>query len=140
MFAGRDIVLVREAFSLGAFLLGPIWFAPHRMWAALGIWAGAATSLAFLGGYLELSATETLGAVFILHAFLGLEHGALRQAALRRRGYHLVDVVEGSGAMEAELVFHARMMPPDAAQADGKALRPRLRPAQPIGLFLQGDH
>ncbi len=34
---GRDPVLVAEAFSWGAFLLGPLWFTIHRAWIPAAI-------------------------------------------------------------------------------------------------------
>jgi hypothetical protein len=40
--ADRKLVLVKEAFSWGAFLFGPLWLLAHRAWIAAAIWyAGA---------------------------------------------------------------------------------------------------
>ena len=41
-------VLVREAFSWGAFLFGPLWLLAHRLWLAALLWFVAAAALLML--------------------------------------------------------------------------------------------
>jgi hypothetical protein len=81
-------VLVREGFSLGAALLGPLWLALHRAWvpAALAFAAYAAVD--------SLTADATrlvLDAGLVL--LLGLSGHDLRRWSLDRRGFTLAEVV-----------------------------------------------
>jgi hypothetical protein len=81
---GAAPVLVREGFSLGAFLFGPLWLASHGAWllaavalaidAVVAIWAPvwASVGLAFL---------------------FGLFGQDLRRYALELRGYTVVHVL-----------------------------------------------
>jgi hypothetical protein len=81
-------VLVREGFSLGGALLGPIWLALHRAWipAALALAAWLAVgSLTADGTRLLLEAGLML--------LLGLSGHDLRRWSLDRRGFTLAEVV-----------------------------------------------
>jgi Protein of unknown function (DUF2628) len=83
-------VLVREGFSLGAALLGPLWLALHRAWVpaalALAAWV-AVDTLTADGTRLVLDAGLVL--------LLGLSGHDLRRWSLDRRGFTLAEVVTG---------------------------------------------
>jgi len=94
-------VLVREGFSLGAALFGPLWFALYRAWVpaafALAAWL-AVDVLAEGGARLVLE----IGLVLLL----GLSGYDLRRWSLERRRFTLVEVVT---ARNAETAF-ARLL------------------------------
>ncbi len=94
-------VLVREGFSLGAALFGPLWLALHRAWlpAVLVLAAGmAVNALASGDARLVLDAG--------LMVLQGLSGHDLRRWSLARRGFTLVEVV---AARNAETAF-ARLL------------------------------
>ena len=93
---GAEPVMVREGFSCGALILGPLWLAAHRTWIA------AAISLA---GYILIAAFAPEPAGVILAAglmlILGLTGNDLRRQALEHRGYLLVHVLAASNRDDA---------------------------------------
>jgi hypothetical protein len=80
--------LVREGFSLGAALFGPVWLVLHRAWipaaAALGAWLA-------VGGLTSGGTPLVLGVGLVL--LLGLSGHDLRRWSLDRRGFTLAEVV-----------------------------------------------
>jgi hypothetical protein len=80
--------LVREGFSWGALLFGPVWLAAHRAWIP------AAISLAAYV-LIVLMASPATAAILLLGAavILGLVGHDLRRWALEWRGYLLVHVL-----------------------------------------------
>jgi hypothetical protein len=89
-------VLVREAFSWGAFILGPLWLAAQRAWIA------AAISLAvfvLIGTFAAEPAGGILALGFAL--ILGWTAHDLRRWALENRGYLLVHVLAAGSADDA---------------------------------------
>jgi hypothetical protein len=85
---GRPPVLVREGFSLGAFLFGPFWLAWRRLW----LWA--------LGMLVLVVAVALLlpdgisgPAVLALHLIAGFEGRELQRARLARLGLPMQGVV-----------------------------------------------
>jgi hypothetical protein len=89
-------VLVREGFSLGAALLGPLWLALHRAWvpAAFALAASLAIS--------ELATGGTLLVLEIgLALLLGVSGHDMRRWSLDRRGFTLSEVVTARNADSA---------------------------------------
>jgi hypothetical protein len=83
-------VLVREGFSWGAFLFGPIWLAWRRAWVA------AALSFAMYMLVWMVIPTPARGILIVAEAFLlGLLGHDLRRWALERSGYLLLHVLRG---------------------------------------------
>ena len=83
----RPPVLVREAFSWGAFLFGPFWLLLRGLWLAALVWLLAAASIVLL---LPALAVAILPAAQFL---LGCHARDLRRRALARRGYEQAHVV-----------------------------------------------
>ena len=108
MRAGSEPVLVREGFSWGAFLFGPLWLAAHRVWipAVLGLVAT---------GLIVLLTTEATSVVLVggLMLLLGLSGFDLRRWSLDHRGYLLGQVLTGRSESEALASLLARR--PDLA-------------------------
>jgi hypothetical protein len=89
-------VLVREGFSLGAFLFGPLWLAAHRAWVpaafVLAAWLAIGT----------LTTDGTCAALTLSLALLqGLSGHDLRRWSLDHRGFTLAQVVTGRGPDDA---------------------------------------
>ncbi len=92
---GRGPVLVREGFSWGAFLFGPLWLACNGAWTAAGLALAA----------LVLAGTTPFGpaAGFALFFVLGLFGNDLRRWSLRLGRFDLAHVVAGRSRDEAML-------------------------------------
>ena len=75
------VVVLKDGFSLPAFILGPAWLLWHRLWieasAALLVWGVA----------LFLSSTAGTVILLLLHWLVGLEGNEWRRRALRRKGF-----------------------------------------------------
>jgi hypothetical protein len=104
--ASMRAVLVRDGFSIIAFLVPLVWLLWHRLWieaillfaASVAVMAaGQALGHAFVGGALS----------FVLSVYVGLEGAALRIGALRRRGWREWGAVEAGNAAEAEIRYLA---------------------------------
>jgi hypothetical protein len=84
----REPVLLRDGFSWGALLLGPVWLLLHRAWvpAALGFAAFV------LAGTLlpDAAAGVAIPALMLLH---GLSGNDMLAWGLERRGYRLTHVL-----------------------------------------------
>ena len=89
-------VLVREGFSLGAAVLGPVWLALHRAWVP--------AVLAFTA-YIAVDSLTMDGARLVLDAglmlLLGVSGHDLRRWSLDRRGFTLAEVVTARNAEAA---------------------------------------
>ena len=101
-------VLVRDAFSVLAFLLPPLWLLWHRLWIEAALVFALGVGLTALG---EVAGLGFAGAVLslLVSVCVGLEGAALRVNALRRRGWHEWGVVEASDPAEAEIRYAAEV-------------------------------
>jgi len=95
--ANARLVLVREGFSFGALVFGPIWLAMHRAWIA----AGATFLLTVL---IALLAKPPASIVLILGLalLLGFSGRDLVRWSIARRGYLESNVVTGRNEDEAQ--------------------------------------
>jgi hypothetical protein len=116
--SGRTPVLVREGFSWGALLFGPIWLAVHRVWVAAVLTLAATIVIVVLAR--DGTATALLTALIVL---LGLSGNDLRRWSLDHRGYLLAQVVVARDELEAlgRLLdrrpdLRGSFLPPEAAQ------------------------
>jgi len=138
---GSDVVLVRDAFSVGACLLSPLWFLWRRAWLGLFAWAAgliAILALAWVGG-LPPAAWGLI--VFAFLVLIGLEGPTFWRAALARRGYATGDVAEGASREDAEAVFlvrHLAEAPREPMRSSGFE-RGQDRRNEAVGLFLEGN-
>jgi hypothetical protein len=116
--AGATPVLVREGFSWGALLFGPIWLAGYRAWIAAVLSAVLIVLILMLttGGFAVL----LLCALMLL---LGLSGHDLRRWSLDHRGYLLAQVVAArteldalAGLLERRPDLRGSFLPPEAAR------------------------
>jgi len=91
---GRAPRLVREGFSLGAFLFGPLWLFAHRAWLAGIIALALLIGISVVAGAIGGSATP---AILLLGyaALLGLNGRDLWRWSLARQGYEESHVLAG---------------------------------------------
>lgn len=91
--------LIREGFSLGAFLFGPLWLFAHRAWIA------GVIALAVLIGLMVLASAMTGSAPALLllayAALLGFNGRDLLRWSLARHGFDEAHVVAGRDAEAA---------------------------------------
>lgn len=99
-----DARLVRDGFSLLAFLLPPLWLLWHRLWIEAALAFAAALLLTGLG---EVAGFGLAGSLLslLVSIYVGLEGSALRLAAYRRRGWREWGVVEADTASDAEMRY-----------------------------------
>lgn len=110
--AGRMPHLVREGFSLGAFLFGPLWLFAHRGWIAGIIALAMLLGILSLGSALPGSAAP--GLLLIAYAvLLGCSGRDLQRWSLGRRGFAETYVVAGRNAEAA----YGRLLARDPALA-----------------------
>jgi hypothetical protein len=116
--AGAAPILVREGFSWGALIFGPLWLAAHRAWIAAVLSLAAFILIVFL-------ATDGIAAALLttLVVLLGLSGHDLRRWSLDLRGYLLAQVLVASNELEAlERLLERRpdlkgsFLPPQAAR------------------------
>jgi hypothetical protein len=93
----RKLVLVKEAFSWGAFLFGPLWLLAHRAWIA------AIVSLVIFALPFAIRPPLRGALLFALLLLLGMIGRDLVRWSLGRRGYALAHVVAGRNPDEAYL-------------------------------------
>jgi hypothetical protein len=131
--------LVREGFSLPAFVFGPFWFAWRRAWLGATAWLIGSLSIAGLAVLAGAPPLVTMTAIVAFMFLMGLEACQFRRRSLARRGFVLADVVEASGRQDAEIRFHARGLSGQAQPAaQPGASRPPSQRVETVGLFLNG--
>lgn len=100
--------LVREGFSWGALVFGPLWLIWHRLWLALVVWLLAEGVILGLGATLIPNERWTGLLELLVALLLGLEGAQIRRAKLARRGYAQVDVVSAPRLEQADRLFFER--------------------------------
>ena len=94
--SGTAPVLVREGFSWGALIFGPLWLAAHRAWIAAVLTVAA--SVLILALTPDGTTVVLLAALILL---LGLSGHDLHRWSLERRGYLLTQIVAAHDESEA---------------------------------------
>ncbi|MCB8877363.1 DUF2628 domain-containing protein [Acidisoma silvae] len=109
---GRPACLVKEGFSLAAFLFGPLWLFAHRAWIAGVIALAVLVALLALGS--ALPASPIPGILIAGYAgLMGVNGRDLLRWSLARRGFTETYVVAGRDAEAA----HGRLLTRDPALA-----------------------
>ena len=136
------VAFVPEGFSWAAFAFGPFWLLRHGLWRALAGWIVVMAILVALLVALKLGFTLPW-ITALVSAYLGLEGGTLRRAALARSGRDMVDVVTGPDQDACERLYFERCGLFDRAPSPVPAPRPGHGGPAPqgggpiIGLFPQ---
>jgi len=91
--AGHDPIVVRDGFSLSAFLFTGVWALWHRMWSlAIIIFCGWG-SLNFFLSIIDVPVELGFLIIFTVSALIGFSANDWRSTSLLRRGYTLAGVV-----------------------------------------------
>jgi Protein of unknown function (DUF2628) len=100
----EGILLIRDGFSLIAFFLPAFWLLWHRLWIeaafAFAVSVGLA-ALANVPGFGVAAAALSL----LVSLYAGLECAALRIAALQRRGWRELGVIEADSRDDADIRY-----------------------------------
>ncbi len=109
---GRVPRLVREGFSLGAFLFGPLWLFAHRAWVGGSIALVLLIGVGVVAGAMGSSATPV---IFLLGyaALMGWNGRDLCRWSLARQGYEESHVLAGRDSDAA----YARLLTRDPSLA-----------------------
>jgi uncharacterized protein DUF2628 len=96
---------VRDGFSFGAFLFGPLWMLRHRMWLALLGYVGVSAALELIFSLLGTGVSARLAAGFLLALLVGVESATLRRFTLGRRSWINLGVIVADDLEAAERRF-----------------------------------
>jgi hypothetical protein len=93
---------VRDGFSWGAFLFGPLWMVRHRLWLVLVLYLIVLAVVLF---GLRAAPLGMVAAVELLSLLVGFEGSTLRRWTLGRRRWTSLGVVVGDDLEAAERRF-----------------------------------
>lgn len=105
------IVLVREGFSLWAFVFHILWLLAHRCWRMAFAFAGLMLLVDFIGRSFDLSTTGIGLLQLGLQFWLGCVANDCRRASLARIGYDEISVVCAETELLAERRYFDRLHP-----------------------------
>jgi len=126
----EGFAFVRDGFSWGAAVFGPLWMLRHRLWLGLALYVAVAVALMVAARYLPAPHNALGVVVFALAVLLGLEGPSLRRQKLRRRGWRDLGIVVGDDLEAAERRFFDTWV---ARQREQRAARPAPRASPPVG-------
>jgi hypothetical protein len=136
-------VFVRERFSLGAFLFGPLWMISRRLWVVLVIYVVAVGFLEFGLQVMGVGWAALAGVYLIIQVLVGLEAAGLRRWTRLRHGWRDCGVVIADDLEMAERrFFDTRALlqytsAPAATSMPSRQVLAQVESARPdvIGLF-----
>ncbi|MDB5641818.1 MAG: hypothetical protein JWN07_1135 [Hyphomicrobiales bacterium] len=128
-------VFVREGFSWAALVFGPLWLLWNRLWLALLVWLLAEGALLVWIVLAEPAHSALAGLLALMHLALAFEAAPLRRAALTRRRFRTVTVVQGRRMGDAERAFFASLGGHDRVATPEPSIAARSRSAEMVGLF-----
>ena len=126
----ESLVFIKDGFSWGAALFGPVWMLFNRLWWPL---------LAYIVAYAGIEAVRLTAIIdrrwiglclIALNLLLAFEGDTLRRWALERRGWRLLGATNGRSRSECERRFFEAWLPaqpvirvPAAGSGDGSGAR-----------------
>ncbi len=111
-------VFIRDGFAFVALIVPFLWLLVHRLWFEAALILAAAVIISLIGDYTGHDDMAAFIAM-LLSLLVGLEANGWRAAALERRGYEQLGIVDADNAADAETIWF---------------LRPKVtRPAPPAG-------
>ena len=139
-----DFVFIREGFSWSALLFAPLWALAHRLWLALAIWLVAMILISLVSAKLAPTVGGVLSIGFLI--WFACEARDFRRAALERRDWQLIGVVDARTAKLAEQAFFTKRAAQrveggntPAAALPASPQQPRTGAFPPVIGFLSGD-
>lgn len=128
----ESLVFVRDGFSWGAFVFGPIYFLVKQEWTGLILFLLAMLVMQGVLEFTGTSATALAIASFVLALIAGFEANEVRRASLSLFGWKEIAVVSGRSLEDCEHRFFDAWLPseppvtPQAWQASPFAAEGRL--------------
>lgn len=116
------VVFVPEAFSWPALIIPFFWLLFQRLWIVASIYFAIEVILAAVAVSWNVSTWAMFVLNGALHLFIGFEGNNLRRWTLARRGYQMIDIVNGKTKADCELAFFRRL-------AERENVQPLARPA-----------
>jgi hypothetical protein len=98
-------VFVRDGFSFGAFLLGPLWMLWRRLWLVLLIYVLVIAALELAIWWLGIGSIARTTVNLLIAFLIGIEAATLRRWTLLRRGWRDRGIVIASDRELAERRF-----------------------------------
>lgn len=104
----RDLVLVRDGFSWGAFFFSFLWALWHRLWLFALVIVAVSVGVALLDEVIHFDPITEGALGLALALLIGFEANDARRRALARRGFDNAGLVFARGLGEAERRFFAK--------------------------------
>lgn len=104
-----QLELVREGFSLLAFLFHALWFLYHRLWVPALVVFVLFVLLVFVGKTYELSPVTVGSLQVLLQLLVGFMACDCKRWVLARRGYRMTGVVVADSELAAHQRYFDRM-------------------------------
>jgi hypothetical protein len=98
-------VFLRERFSWGAFLFGPLWMIWRRLWLVLFIYVVAMALIEYGLRRFGIASSARFAVYFLVALLVGMEAATLRRWTLLRRGWRERGVVVADDLEMAERRF-----------------------------------
>ncbi len=111
------ILFVKEGFAWLALFFSLLWLIYHRMWIVLTGFVASIVLLAAGVVYTGLEDDAAIISTIALSAVFALQANDLRRWSLARRGYQLVELVNGRDRGECEQKFFTSWLASQGAQA-----------------------
>lgn len=99
-------VLVREGFSVWAFLLHVLWLLANRLWLAAVVFVLLLVTLDYVGRVYHLSHVSIWTLQFLMQLILGFMAHDLQRTKLQRRGFRFAGIVAAESELMAERRYH----------------------------------
>ncbi|MGB3867773.1 MAG: DUF2628 domain-containing protein, partial [Xanthobacteraceae bacterium] len=99
---GDRVVLVRDGFSVWAFVFGGFWLLYHRLWWALAGYVVLMAGVSVFLGVSRVDSGASLCVLLLIALLMGLEAASLRRWTLSRGKWRQLDVVAARDIEEAE--------------------------------------
>ena len=148
-----NFVFVRDGFSFGAFVFGPLWLLYQRLWLALGAYLVLSIAVEATMTLLRVSGGTRMAVMAVIAVLMGLEAASLRRWTLSRQKWRPLDVVVADDEEAAERRFFDRWRamrgadfdplaidrgaPPPTRSASDYSLPPSTLRGDIVGLFPQ---
>jgi hypothetical protein len=100
------IVLVRQGFSIPAFVFHIGWLLYHRLWIEGAIFMALYVGIVMAGDHYGFSSASLAIGQLALQCLLGANAADIRGLILEHRGFKLVDVATGTSAWDAERRYY----------------------------------
>ncbi|MEZ5841679.1 MAG: DUF2628 domain-containing protein [Hyphomicrobiales bacterium] len=129
-----EVVFIKDAFSWGALIFGPIWLIANRMWLVLAGWLVVVAALSALDYWLGGPGPAVVNTLFNL--LFALEANNLKGWTLEKKGWQFLGVAAGHDQDESERKYFAdwQRHKPDHFKLQ-PATRKALAPRQIVGVF-----